>query len=484
MLKRYIFLIFTALIITTVKGQDLETVTRFGNILSNWSISSSPDLMQLQELCSNDPSFRAASGFIQNLAQKNNLAITESYDLANFITCLQKEIDAGNSMIISGFSYVPEEYVEFSYPGVVYVSANVKFIGQPDYNRKDLFILKGGKIAKISDYLEYTDSVTGELRIDQDLLELARYAFLEGDYLKCYDYYKNGGLKDIKKRIKENGFATIAEKPAIIPYVESCFALNKWTEAWHGIIDDDMITHRKTWVNGKEWTLDAKDLETWNPDKASLLNYILEKFEDYYYAGNSNLKQKSPIFQHAEKMNSLSRGKSKVIKPESSHPIWEEGMEMINKASENNDGKAYNDGIVFLEAAIKKIGKTPGRCRDLGDLCGSYVLLNGYFIRFDEKRAEKWWKEGAKLGDIYCSLRLYKIYKPESFPGIGAPQKEIKEYYKARDKCWEYAAIALEAEIPENFDDFETLADAASFTGNKRLSDIYKAKAEERASNR
>lgn len=170
--------------------------------------------------------------------------------------------------------------------------------------------------------------------------------------------------------------------------------------------------------------------------------------------------------------------------------LWNRGITMTENAIAQDNMIMFDKGLKLLEKGIKK-DKTPDKCYELAQLYGGVLRWNrdttllpdgriypkSDWFSWDEKKALKWYEEGAKLGDLKSALVLYKKYKPKNEPySILAPKKEWNEYFKARDKSWKYAGIALQAEIPSNFSDYITLGDAAYFTNNKDLAHKYFAK--------
>ena len=163
--------------------------------------------------------------------------------------------------------------------------------------------------------------------------------------------------------------------------------------------------------------------------------------------------------------------------------LWLQGMNMKEEAIKNQNRDQFLNGLKLMEKAFSQ-NKTQGEwCYEIGS-CYYYRTPfgnNGNYIAIDEKAGIKWFQKGSKLGDIRCALFLYKQHRPKEEPySILAPKKEWNDYFKARDKSWEYAAIALQANIPTDFNDYITLGDAAWFTNNDDLSHKYFAVAADR----
>ena len=159
--------------------------------------------------------------------------------------------------------------------------------------------------------------------------------------------------------------------------------------------------------------------------------------------------------------------------------VWIQGENKTKQAIESNNLVLYLDGLKLMEKAFKK-NKNGDWCYKIGS-CYYYLKPfgdNGHLIYLDREKGLQWFEKGAKLGDLKSALVLYEKYRPKEEPySILAPKKEWNEYFKARDKSWEYAGIALHANIPSDFDDYVTLGDAAWFTNNDELAHRYFAKA-------
>lgn len=164
---------------------------------------------------------------------------------------------------------------------------------------------------------------------------------------------------------------------------------------------------------------------------------------------------------------------------QSPEEIFSNGLRMTDKAQKNNDFQSFEDGLKLMEAAQKKDEGKADWCYEIGSRrYYNYVSFGNNTISFNREKGLKWLEKGAKLGDLKSALVLYRHYKPEAEPySILSPEKEWKQYFKERDKCYIYAGVALTANIPNNFNDYSTLADAARFTGNDDLAIRYAAKA-------
>lgn len=291
---RNLIILVSVILSLNVYSQNTSVVQQYCNSFASWASDKNIIyLHEMENLRSESPSFRIGNKLMNQLAIKNGLAKTDTYDWDVYVPCIQKEIDNGIKISFSNIKTVPDEYIEQNYQGLEYVSCNVNITGSINTELRDLFILKDNKIVKIADYIETTDIITGKRKIEVDYLELARSAFADGNYQRCYDLYKKGGLKIVRESEKKGWSISSA---TIFPYIESCIALNDWDGAMYGFT---RMMNRKYWVNGKEWKLDPIDIQTWNKAKSPLMEVLLGKIYQYY-ASNFNAFTKSPIVKHIQ----------------------------------------------------------------------------------------------------------------------------------------------------------------------------------------
>ena len=154
--------------------------------------------------------------------------------------------------------------------------------------------------------------------------------------------------------------------------------------------------------------------------------------------------------------------------------VFSQGLEMTDQAVANDDMYSYAEGLKLMEKAQKKDKKRADWYYAIGCRYYYYVYFGGHLFTWNRNKGINWFKKGAKIGDIKSALKLFKHYKPKSQP---YSKSECRQYYKDREKCRDYAGIALKAEIPSDFKDYLTLAEAASFTNNADLANRYAAKA-------
>lgn len=165
-------------------------VQEFGNTLTSWANASNSFsyLKSLSRLCSTNPSFRIGDVVMDKLAAKNGLTKSQTYTYNNYITCLQKEIDNGTRISISGIEEIPESMIDKRYNNFQCISCDVTVDGDESYKAKDLFIIRDNKILKIDKYRETVDAKTGKKKVVVDVSDLDLEV---GGFGFSYNYDKN-----------------------------------------------------------------------------------------------------------------------------------------------------------------------------------------------------------------------------------------------------------------------------------------------------
>lgn len=381
---RSLFIFISCILSINVYSQNTTVVQQYCKSFASWASDRNITFLhEMENLRSESPSFRIGNKLMNQLASKNGLPKTDTYDWDVYVPCIQKEVDNGIEISFSNIKTVPEEYIEQNYPGLEYVSCNVSITGSVNTELKDLFILKDRKIVKIADYIETTDIISGKKKIEIDYLDLARCAFADQDYLKCYNLYKTGGLKSLNQTAKKQyGYRSSSD---IFPFVESCIALGKWDEAMHGITDNHVIINRKTWVNGVEWKLNAEDLKNWSNEKNPLMDHLLKKTYEFYCYNPTQI-QYSPMVNHVSKCRNKSL--DEMLSHASSY-FWSERSNWINEiplraAAELGHHEAQKQlGIYYLT----------GKNTDP-------VSRNNNTITCDTVKAVRWFEQSAIQGNI------------------------------------------------------------------------------------
>lgn len=191
MLKRILLFTTIALFCAAYgSAQDMYVVQQFGNTLSNWA-SARNDFSAMQDierLCSTKPAIRIGDPIMAALAVKYNVPRAKNYTLDDYIRCLQHEVDEGVSISFSDIRQVSDNLKPSNYPGVNYVSCNVKFSGSSNLNENDVFAIKDGKIVKIEEYVIVRDK-KGRQKLRIDLSGLGLDEDTEGWGLS-YNYSK------------------------------------------------------------------------------------------------------------------------------------------------------------------------------------------------------------------------------------------------------------------------------------------------------
>jgi hypothetical protein len=159
--------------------------------------------------------------------------------------------------------------------------------------------------------------------------------------------------------------------------------------------------------------------------------------------------------------------------------IWNNGISLQKRALIERSYVKYIDRLKLMEKAFKYSNKRGDWCYCLGQAYSNAIFIDddygeAHTITIDENKGIEWFKKGAELGDLKSALYLYKKYKPNIEPNQ-LDKKGWNEYFKLRDISWKYAGIALHLTIPEDFNDYITLADAALETNNDELTYKYLA---------
>lgn len=170
MIKRILLIILIVFEWTFfASAQDTYVVQQFGNSLSNWASNRNDfyAMENIERLCSKKPSIRISDPIMSAMAVKYNVPRSQSYTLDDYIRCLQHEVDAGVSISFSDINQVPENLKPSNYPGVNFVSCNIKISGASTLNENDVFAIKDGKIVKIEEFVIVRDKKGRQkLRID------------------------------------------------------------------------------------------------------------------------------------------------------------------------------------------------------------------------------------------------------------------------------------------------------------------------------
>lgn len=249
---------------------------------------------------------------------------------------------------------------------------------------------------------------------------MARAAFGDGDYQKCYDLYKNGGLKRIKSKEKRGHLIYDTD---IFPYIESCIALKDWDGAMYGFT---RMMNRKYWVNGIEWKLNPEDIRDWTKEKTPLMTKLLEKIYTYYTCDVESIR-KSPLIRHIQTRTGLSTD------------------QYIQYASQyfmqNKD--LYGDRVTGLKAAAD-YGHTDAQ-RQIGKLYLTGYNLNKENLKHyeimlprDTIKAVYWFDRASERGDIEAS----KIAASFHLGGIGIEKNEAKAY-----SCYSSSEAQLDYDV-------------------------------------
>lgn len=192
MIKRFILLVLLGCFALGTNAQKSEYVVRsFATNMQSWGQTSKLEYQRnLQKLCDGAKSVRVADEIVESLATKNGyMGNGGSYFLETYLNCLIKEIKRGITIQYSNFRTISSsETTVYDTRGLDLIACNIVISGAVNYNVKDLFYVRNGKISKIDKYEEIIDKRTGKRKIKVDLSDID---FADEAYSLTFNYSKN-----------------------------------------------------------------------------------------------------------------------------------------------------------------------------------------------------------------------------------------------------------------------------------------------------
>lgn len=192
MIKRFMLLVLFGCFVLGIHAQKSEYVVRsFATNMQSWGQTSKLEYQRnLQKLCNGAKSVRVADEIVESLAAKNGYTGSGgSYFLETYLNCLVKEIKKGITIQYSNFRAISSsETTVYDTRGLDLIACNVVITGAVNYNVKDLFYVRNGKISKIDKYEETIDKHTGKRKIKVDLSDID---FADEAYSLTYNYSTN-----------------------------------------------------------------------------------------------------------------------------------------------------------------------------------------------------------------------------------------------------------------------------------------------------
>ena len=192
-MKRFILLMLLGCFGLCIYAQNSEYVVRsFASNMQSWGQTSELEYqLNLQDLCNGVKSIRVSDEIVESLAAKNGYTadVKGAYFLETYLNCLRKEIKNGINIQYSDFRKVRSDETTISNTrGYEMIACNIVISGAVNYNVKDLFYVRDGKISKIDKYKEIVDRTTGRRKIKVDFsgIDFDDYAFAA-----TYNYSKS-----------------------------------------------------------------------------------------------------------------------------------------------------------------------------------------------------------------------------------------------------------------------------------------------------
>lgn len=153
----------------SAQNNDTGVVRQFGDYLTAWATKTRTfSLDSLDQFISVKPVFRIGDNIMATLARQYDVTPADDYMWGSFMTCLQKEVDKGINISFTDIKPVSESMVSKNYKDVKYVTCNIRISGASNFNERDLFVIRKGKILSIQPYAEVFDK-QGRRRIKVDL---------------------------------------------------------------------------------------------------------------------------------------------------------------------------------------------------------------------------------------------------------------------------------------------------------------------------
>lgn len=164
--------------------EDMEAVLRFGDNLRQWcsttDISYRP---KIQYYCLSD--CRIKDEIMIDFARNSGLSI-EDYVVPNYLNGFEKAMEIGPVVVnVSNIRIISNDQQSYSYryrkeekeraKKYTTIACDIKVNGVLDYNIKDLFYLRDGKILKITPYEEIVDDITGKRKVKVDFSDFGDY---------------------------------------------------------------------------------------------------------------------------------------------------------------------------------------------------------------------------------------------------------------------------------------------------------------------
>ncbi len=176
MTKRIILFVLLGYFVLGIHAQKNEYAVRsFGENMQSWGQTSKLEYQKnLQKLCDGAKSVRVCDEIVESLAPKNGyVGNGGSYFLETYLNCLIKEIKKGIRIQYSNFKTVnTSETTVYDTRGLELIACNIVISGAVNYNVKDLFYVRNGKISKIDKYEEIVDKHTGKRNVKVDLSDI------------------------------------------------------------------------------------------------------------------------------------------------------------------------------------------------------------------------------------------------------------------------------------------------------------------------
>jgi len=160
-------------------GGDIETVRQFSEYLQLWcSTEDSRNYRpKIQNKCLSE--CRVMDEFMKDFARNSGLSLND-YVVPNYLNGFEKAMERGTVVVdVSNIRIISSDQQSYSYKKdeerakkFTTIACDIKLGGVLNYDIKNLFYLKKGKIMKIVPYEEIVDKKTGERKVKVDFSDL------------------------------------------------------------------------------------------------------------------------------------------------------------------------------------------------------------------------------------------------------------------------------------------------------------------------
>ena len=179
------------------QGSAVGVVKNFGQTIQQWAITDDISCRErIEDICGGNVKVRVSDMICMDMMKGSGIP-TEKYTLDTYLNCFQNIIP-GITIEYSEFSEIDEKTQSNFSGSRRVVSCRVKISGKREYDVKDIFYVRQGKITGIDKYMEMKDK-KGRTKVKTSVNEFGDFFFSPFDedefslgatynYSKCFPY--------------------------------------------------------------------------------------------------------------------------------------------------------------------------------------------------------------------------------------------------------------------------------------------------------